>query len=122
MVNNKILIVEDDEVISNLIKWRLVEMGYRICGQAATGAEAISLTNETNPDAILMDLSLKGDMDGIETSKTIKKHFNIPIIILTAHSEEKILEKITPIKPADYILKPFTDDELRVALHLALSE
>jgi CheY-like chemotaxis protein len=120
MVNNKILIVEDDTIISELIEWRLKKMGYTVCGKVATGQDAINLTNETKPDAILMDISLQGDMDGIEAAKIIKEKFNKPIIFLTAYSDEKVLERIIPLKPTRYILKPFTDDDLRIALRLSL--
>ena len=120
MVNNKILIVEDDEIISELIEWRLKKMGYAVCGKVATGQDAITLANETSPDAILMDISLRGDMDGIEAAKIIKEKFNKPIIFLTAYSDEKVLERIIPLQSTRYILKPFTDDDLRVALRLSL--
>jgi CheY-like chemotaxis protein len=120
MVNNKILIVEDDAIISELIEWRLKKMGYTVSGKVATGQDAITLTNETKPDAILMDISLQGDMDGIETAKIIKEKFNIPIIFLTAYCDEKVLERIIPLQPTRYILKPFTDDDLRIALRLSL--
>jgi len=120
MANNKILIVEDDTIISEVIEWRLKKMGYPVCGKAATGQDAITLTNETSPDAILMDISLQGDMDGIEAAKIIKEKFNKPIIFLTAYSDEKVLERIIPLQSTRYILKPFTDDDLRVALRLSL--
>jgi two-component system, response regulator PdtaR len=120
MVNNKILIVEDDKIISELIEWRLKKMGYTVSGKVATGLDAVNLTNETMPDAILMDIFLQGNMDGIEAAKIIKEKFTIPIIFLTAYSDEKVLERIIPIKPSHYILKPFTDDDLRIALRLSL--
>ena len=121
MVNNKILIVEDDEIVSQLIGWRVTEMGYRVCGKAANGPDAIILTNESSPDLILMDITLQGNIDGIETAKIIQQHFSIPIIFLTASSDEKLLDRIAPLRPAGYIIKPFTDNDLRVALRLALS-
>jgi DNA-binding NarL/FixJ family response regulator len=117
----KILIVEDDEIISQVIEWRLKNVGYTVSGKASTGEDAITLTEETSPDAILMDIALKGDMDGIETAKIIKEKFNIPIIFLTASSDEKTLNRVIPFQPAQYILKPFNDDDLRIALRLSLS-
>ena len=116
----KILIVEDDEIVCNVIEWRLTKLGYSVSGKAATGQDAITLTNETRPDAILMDIGLHGTMDGIETAKIIKEKFNIPIIFLTAYSDNTILERISPLKPANFIFKPFTDDDLRIALKLSL--
>ena len=67
-----------------------------------------------------MDISLKGTIDGIETAKSIKKGINIPIIFLTGNSDETVLERIIPLMPVHYILKPFTDDDLRIALRLSL--
>jgi DNA-binding response OmpR family regulator len=117
---NKILIVEDDEIISQVIEWRLNKLGYKVSGKAATGQDAITLTEEISPDAILMDIALKGDMDGIETAKIIKEKFTIPIIFLTASSDEKTLNRVIPFQPAQYILKPFNDDDLRIALRLSI--
>jgi two-component system, response regulator PdtaR len=118
---NGVLIVEDDDLICHLIELRLQKLGYSVSGKAATGKDAIALAEETNPDAILMDIVLKGDMDGIETAKKIKEKFNIPIIFLTASSDNKTLDKVIPFQPAQYILKPFNDDDLRIALRLSLS-
>jgi len=116
----KILVVEDDEIVSTVIELRLVKLGYAVCGKAATGEDAITLTQDTMPDAILMDISLAGSMDGIEAAKIIKEKFNIPLIFLTAYSDNKILERICPLKPAFFIFKPFTDDDLRIALKISL--
>jgi DNA-binding NarL/FixJ family response regulator len=78
------------------------------------------LTDETKPDTVLMDISVKGDMDGIETAKIIKEKFNTPIIFLTASSDDKTLSRVIPFQPAQYILKPFNDDDLWIALWLSL--
>jgi CheY-like chemotaxis protein len=118
--DKKILIVEDDKIVSKVLEWRLTTMGYSVAGKAATGQDAITLTNETRPDAIFRDISLQGDLDGIETAKSIQEKFTIPIIFLTAHSDTTILQRIFPLKPADFITKPFTDDDLRVALRLSI--
>ncbi len=120
MANGKILVVEDDDVLCDLIEWRLSKLGYTVCAKAATGEDAIIFTNEHEPDAILMDISLKGTIDGIETATSIKKDLNIPIIFLTGNSDESVLERIVPLMPVQYILKPFTDDDLRIALRLSL--
>jgi two-component system, response regulator PdtaR len=118
--NNKILIVEDDIIISQIIELQLKKLGYFVCGIAANGQDAITLTNKANPDAILMDIFLEGKMDGIEAAKIIKEKFNIPIIFLTAYSDDKVLERIRTIQSAHYVLKPFTNDDLRIALKLSI--
>ena len=119
-VKNKILIIEDDEIIRKVIEWRLNKLGYTICGEASRGEDAIRLADELKPDAIIMDFLLAGNMDGIEAARIIRKDRNVPFIFLTAHSDEKLLEKIIPLKPAHYILKPFSDNDLRIALGLSL--
>jgi CheY-like chemotaxis protein len=118
--NNKILIVEDDVIISHIIELQLKKLGYIVSGIAANGQDAITLMNNTNPDAILMDIFLDGKMDGIEAAKIIKEKFNIPIIFLTAYSDDNILERIRTIQSAQYVLKPFTNEDLRIALKLSL--
>lgn len=118
--NNKILIVEDDVIISHIIELQLKKLGYIVSGIAANGQDAITLMNNTNPDAILMDIFLDGKMDGIEAAKIIKEKFNIPIIFLTAYSDDNVLERIRTIQSAQYILKPFTNEDLRIALKLSL--
>jgi CheY-like chemotaxis protein len=119
-VKNKILIVEDDKIIRYLIEVRLNKLGYFVCGEASNGLDSVKLAHETNPDAIIMDFLLDGDMDGIEAAQLIREKHNIPIIFLTAHSDEKILERIITLRPVQYILKPFGDDDLRIALKLSL--
>jgi DNA-binding NarL/FixJ family response regulator len=94
--------------------------GYSVSGKAADGQDAITLTNETRHDAILRDISLQGDPEDIETVKIIQEKFNIPIIFLTAHSDNTILERIVPLKPSSFIFKTFTDDDLRIAFKLSL--
>lgn len=119
-INNKILIVEDDVIISQIIELQLKKLGYIVSGKAANGQDAITLTNKTNPNAILMDIFLDGKMDGIEAAKIIKEKFNIPIIFITGYSDDKILERIRTIQSTQFILKPFTNDDLRIALKLSL--
>jgi CheY-like chemotaxis protein len=119
-LNNKILIVEDDVIISQIIELQLIKLGYNVSGKAANGQDAITLTNKTNPDAIIMDIFLDGNMDGIEAAKIIREKLNIPIIFLTGYSDDNILERIRTIQSAQFILKPFTNEDLRIALKLSL--
>jgi CheY-like chemotaxis protein len=119
-INNKILIVEDDVIISQIIELHLKKLGYSVSGKAANAQDAITLTNKTNPNAILMDIFLDGKMDGIEAAKIIKEKVNIPIIFLTGYSDDKVLERIRTIQASHYVLKPFTNDDLRIALKLSL--
>jgi CheY-like chemotaxis protein len=122
MANPKVLVVEDDEVILNIEKWRLSKLGFDVCGTAGTGAEALERVAKMRPDIVLMDISLNGEMDGIETAGRIKKDFNIPVIFVTAHTGGEILVRAKTINPDGFIKKPFDDDDLRIAIELGLKK
>jgi CheY-like chemotaxis protein len=122
MANPKVLIVEDDNVILSIEKWRLSNLGYEVCGSAGTGAEAMECMANMQPDIVLMDISLKGAMDGIETAGQIKKNFNIPVIFVSSHTDEEILSRAKAVNPDGFIKKPFDDDDLRVAIELGLKK
>jgi CheY-like chemotaxis protein len=116
----KILIVEDDDVIARVADWRLKNLGYSVCGRATSGEEAMALIVNAKPDLVLMDINIRGDIDGIETTKLIKKDFTIPVVYLTSHSDGPTLERAKETKPEGFIIKPFEDNDLRVAIELAL--
>lgn len=120
MSGEKILLVEDDDVIAKVADWRLKNLGYTVCGRATTGAEAMELVVNAKPDLVLMDINIRGDIDGIETAKMIKKGFNIPVVYVTSHSDGPTLERAKASRPDGFIVKPFEDNDLRVAIELAL--
>ncbi len=122
MPNPQILIVEDDPVIVRVAEWRLTKLGYDICGKADTGTGALDFVAGTRPDLVLMDINLQGEMDGIEAAKKIKKDFDIPVIFVTSHSDGNTLHRAKEIHPDGFIKKPFSDDDLRVAIELALKK
>ena len=122
MSGEKILIVEDDDIIARIEDWRLKNLGYTVCGRATNGAEAMELVVNKKPDIVLMDINIKGNIDGIETAKMIKKGFNIPVIYVTSHSDGATLVRAKETKPDGFILKPFEDNDLRIAIQLALSK
>ncbi len=122
MPNPQILLVEDDRVIVKIAEWRLSKMGYDVCGKVENGADAIDFVTKKQPDLILMDINIKGEIDGIETARRIKKVFSIPIIFLTSHSDGATLTRAKAIRPDGFIRKPFEDDDLRVAIELALKK
>lgn len=109
---SKILIVEDEMIISMEIRETLERLGYEVSGQVISGEEAIKKTEETTPDLILMDIRLQGKIDGIEAARVIKRRYDIPIIFLTAHSDRTTLERAISISPSGYLIKPFKDREL----------
>jgi PAS domain S-box-containing protein len=115
-----ILIVEDETVISMNIQSILEMKGYRITGITSSGEEALHLAEEMRPDIILMDVVLEGEMDGITAAESIKAHQNIPIIYLTAYSDEETLCRVKETDPDGYILKPITQEELYTSIEIAL--
>lgn len=116
----RILVVEDEAIVAMVIKKRLVNLGYSVSGVAATGKDAITKVEGTFPDLVLMDIMLKGDMDGIEAADEIRKRFSIPVVYLTAHSDEKTLERAKQTEPYGYILKPFTEKDLSTNIEIAI--
>jgi hypothetical protein len=120
-MKKNVLVVEDDEIIQQVIEWRLNTLGYTVCAKAATAEDAITCAREKKPDVVLMDISLKGHTDGIEAAATIKKMFHLPVVFLTATSREEDLERAKMVNPDGFIVKPFTDTDIRVALKLALA-
>jgi CheY-like chemotaxis protein len=120
MTQAKVFFVEDDEILAKVVEWRLGKLGYTICGSAATGVEAIALIKEKEPDIVLLDIELKGHMDGIDVGEFLSSKTKIPFIYLTSHTEDDILKRAINTKPKGYIKKPFSDDDLRIAIELAL--
>jgi CheY-like chemotaxis protein len=122
MLNSKILIVEDEMIVAKDLKQQLETLGYNIVGIAANGRDALKITGETNPDLILMDIMLKGELDGIETAQTIRNIYNIPFIYLTGSHDNTILERAKTTKPVGYITKPFDDIPIQNSITLAFRQ
>lgn len=120
MVGKRILVVDDEKIVNLDIQATLKRLGYIVAGDAGTGKEAIDKTDATNPDLVLMDIKLQGDMDGIEAANVIIKTYDIPIVFLTAFSDEKTLSRAKLSGPFGYLLKPFEERELRSSIEIAL--
>ena len=120
MGEKRILIVEDEIITAIDIKDFLQDNGYVVLAIVSTGEEAIKKVEEENPDLVLMDIMLKGEMDGIETTRQIRSISNIPIVYLTAYSDKNILERAKITEPFGYILKPFNMRELYIHIEIAL--
>lgn len=120
MKKSKILIVEDEIIIAREIEEQLQQLGYQVIGIAATGEEVIDLVKERSPDLILMDIVIKGKMDGIETGEAIRKHFNIPIVYVTAHADENTINRAKFTQPSGFIVKPFSEKDLQSNIEIAL--
>ncbi len=120
MEDTKILVVEDESIIGLNIKKKLKSFGYTVPAIVATGEEAIKMAEITFPDLVLMDVRLKGEMDGVDTAEKIRENFDIPIIYLTAYSDDEVLEKAKRTRPYGYIVKPFKADDLHSNIEMAL--
>jgi PAS domain S-box-containing protein len=116
----KILIVEDENIVAKDIQNTLKSLGYAVAGIVATGEEALQKADETRPDLVLMDIMLKGYQDGVEAAQKILALYNIPVIYLTAYTDEKTLQRAKIAEPYGYILKPFEERELHIAIEMAL--
>ncbi|MFO0673662.1 MAG: response regulator [Polyangiaceae bacterium] len=114
------MVVEDEALIADDIQRTLTRLGYEVPITAATGREAIHAVSERRPSVVLMDIKLRGAMDGIEAAREIRKQFDVPIVYLTSHSDEGTLERAKGSDPYGYIVKPFSERELRTSIEIAL--
>jgi AmiR/NasT family two-component response regulator len=120
MVEGRILVVEDEHIVAMGIRAMLKNLGYTVTGVASSGEDAISKAESTKPDLVLMDITLKGDLDGIEASKKIVSLLGIPVVYLTACSDRKILDQIWKMGYG-CIVKPFDEKDLKMGIDVALA-
>jgi len=118
--SDKIMVVEDEWIVADQLCNNLKDLGYMVCSTASTGDEAISNVKEDKPDLILMDIVLKNKMDGIEAAEQITSQFNIPVIYLTAYTNQEYIERAKQTKPFGYLVKPFKQGELYANIEMAL--
>jgi len=116
----RILIVEDEGLIARDIEDMVRQAGYEICAVVGTGEDAIEKAETTHPDMILMDIILRGEMDGVEAAEKIREQFSIPVIYLTAHTDENTLQRAKLTEPLGYTLKPVEQKELMTVIEMAL--
>jgi len=120
MKRPRIMIVEDEWIIANDIKNCLVDLGYMVTSIVSTGQDAVSAAAADQPDLILMDIMLRGEMNGIDAAREIRKKQRLPIIYLTAYDNQYLVEQAKQTENYGYLLKPFKDRELHIAIDLAL--
>lgn len=120
MSREKILIVEDEGISALDLQQTLINMGYQAPDIVATGEEAIQKAEETCPDLVLMDIMLAGEMDGTMAAQEIHSRFGIPVIYLTAYADEGTLARAKIAEPYAYVIKPFKERELHLAVEIAL--
>lgn len=122
MEKANILVVEDENITAQDIKATLEHLGYSVAGIASTGKDAIEKAEKTKPDLILMDIHLKGKMDGIEASKKISSSSDVPIVFLTAYSDNSVIERAKNVKAFGYIVKPFDEKTLNGVIQMTLQK
>lgn len=120
MANTQILLVEDEFIVAKDVQNRLQRMGYTVSGIAASGEESLRLAGELFPDLVLMDIMLKGTMDGIEASAQLRQRHQIPVVYLTAYSDDHTLQRAKITEPFGYLLKPYHERELYTTIEMAL--
>ena len=116
----RILIVEDQFLVANDIKDNLETLGYEISAIATSGEKAVKKAGEGKTDLVLMDIVLRGEMDGIEAAEIIRSRFDLPVIFLTAYRDPKIFERAKISEPFGYLIKPFEASELHSNVEIAL--
>jgi len=115
-----ILIVEDEPLIAEDIRHFLGNINYSVAGVAYSSSRALDILATRHPDAVLLDISIKGDKDGIEIGEIIRKKYNIPFIYLTSHSDEHTIARAKRTLPDGYLLKPFDERDLLTSLEMAV--
>jgi PAS domain S-box-containing protein len=116
----RILLVDDEIIIVTQLEERLTQMGYDVVGMASSGRNAVASARALLPDLILMDVVMPGELDGIEAAERIRAELGIPIIFLTAYTDQEIIQRAKSLEPLGYILKPFQDGQITAAIEIAL--
>ncbi|MBM3301664.1 MAG: PAS domain S-box protein, partial [Deltaproteobacteria bacterium] len=116
----RLLIVEDEALAARHLKMSLTAMGYQVAGVVNSGEEAMDAARETLPDLVLMDIMLDGEMDGVETAALIRSEMDIPVVYLTAYTDERLMERAKLTEPLGYLVKPFREEAVRATLEMAL--
>ena len=118
----KILIAEDEAISALSMETALSMAGFDVCGWAATGEEAVKMSRQENPDLIIMDVILNGDVNGLEATEEIRSSSDVPILFITGYDEERLLEQIKTFESTTFLIKPITPGVLISAIEEALSQ
>jgi PAS domain S-box-containing protein len=120
MENKKILIVEDETITAMEIQENLIDLGYSVPAIATSGNDALEKAEKVKPDLILMDILIEGPIDGVEVARLIHERFDIPVIYVSAYSDENTLQRAKITEPYGYILKPIEEKDLHTVIEIAL--
>ncbi len=116
----RVMVVDDEAVITTQLEERLKSMEYDVVGTASSAEESVSLARELCPDLVLMDIVMKGELDGIDAARTIKEDMDIPVIFLTAYADDKFINRAMQVEPFGYIVKPYRESEIKANIEIAL--
>jgi PAS domain S-box-containing protein len=119
---DRILIVEDERITAEDLADILKGLGYEVSAVVSSGADAIREVEKQPPDLVLMDIRIKGEMDGAEAARILRERFDVPVVYLTAHADRDTLERAKQSRPMGYIVKPFHESELHASVEIALSK
>jgi len=122
MAGEEILIVEDESLVAKDLQQTLRQLKYEVCDTVDTGEDAVEAVRENEPDLVLMDIKLNGEMNGIEATREIQSWSDVPVIYLSAHMDDKILNKAKRTDPFAYIKKPFSSESLRSSIEIAIEK
>jgi CheY-like chemotaxis protein len=117
----RILIVEDEMIVARDLERALVRLGYSVPAIAISGRQALKQALKVRPDVVMMDIVLKGGMDGIETARLLMAESDVPIVYVTAHSDRGTFARARLTRPCGYILKPFDESRLAETVEAALA-
>ncbi len=120
MTPARLLVVEDERITAEDLRDILNNLGYSVTAIVSSGSDAIQQAEQSRPDLVLMDIRIKGDMDGVEAARIIRERFNIPAVYLTAHADPGTLQRAREAEPLGYIVKPFQEPELQASIEMAL--
>ncbi len=116
----KLIVAEDEFVISMQLEKALIAMGHDVIARAPSGEKAVELAREHQPDIVLMDIVMPGDIDGIDAAETIKNELGVPVVFVTAYTDDEVIERAKAAAPFGYIVKPFHDREVKAVIELAI--
>ena len=120
-MSHRILIVEDERIVALDLMATVARMGHEVVGSAASGRQALELARGNRPDCVLMDIMLDGDMDGIETTCRLKGMEDVPVIYVTAYSDDETRSRAAATRPCGFLVKPVHEAQLRQAIDEAMT-
>lgn len=117
---SRILIVEDEAIVAATLQDSLIGLGYDVPETFASGEEALAQLPLINPDLVLMDITLQGQMDGIQTAAEVRRRHGLPVVFLTSHADAATFEKAKLTEPFGYVLKPYQEREVQINIEISL--